>query len=127
MLRRAYLVRTQQRSLSHQTSRDLLLNWYENPTINSILMCIRCYFEGVLFLIIHRIKLRDCESYKLVLKLSNNLLSGEYDHLILARKHYTASLTMLAPTVNLRALYGLIYTCKAIIDDKSPEANAKRE
>jgi hypothetical protein len=53
-------------------------------------------------------------------------LLGGYDHLVLARKHYSSSLTMLAPEVNLRALYGLVYVCRAIASDSSADSEAKR-
>jgi hypothetical protein len=33
---------------------------------------------------------------------------------VLARKHYSISLTNQAPQHNLRALYGLIYACNAV-------------
>ena len=51
---------------------------------------------------------------------------GEYDYFVLARKHYTISLTMLSPAVNLRALYGLIYACRSVAADSSPSSTAKR-
>lgn len=51
---------------------------------------------------------------------------GDYDHLVKSRKHFSTSLTMLAPQVNLRALYGLIAACKAIISDDSAEATTKK-
>lgn len=53
---------------------------------------------------------------------------GDYEHYQLARKHYSASLTMLSPKVNLRALYGLLYTCQALAtNDGSVITASKKE
>jgi len=37
--------------------------------------------------------------------------------LILARKHYSLSLTMQGPRFNLRALYGLLSACRALQEE----------
>ena len=54
-------------------------------------------------------------------------LIGDYDHLVLARKHYTISLNILSSQVNIRALYGLIYSCKSIIAEETKEAMTKKQ
>lgn len=44
-------------------------------------------------------------------------LTGSFDQLVLSRKHYSLSLTMQGPSLNLRALYGLLAACSAIQDE----------
>lgn len=41
---------------------------------------------------------------------------GDISHVTLARKHYSISLTILDASMNLRAVYGLLYTSRRIVD-----------
>jgi len=41
---------------------------------------------------------------------------GDISHVTLARKHYSISLTILDSSMNLRAVYGLLYTSRRIGD-----------
>lgn len=52
---------------------------------------------------------------------------GGYDNVLLARKHYSISVSMLASKVNLRALHGLIYCCQCIASDDNTSSRKKLE
>jgi len=52
---------------------------------------------------------------------------GGAEHLILARKHYTLSLNRQSAKVNLRALYGLMASCRALLAAEDSLEPSQRE
>jgi ER membrane protein complex subunit 2 len=88
-------------------------------SLNDFASGAHCYEEIVLIdpnIAIHHTRLADIY-YSI----------GSYDYQVLARKHYSTSLTLQAAHINLRALYGLIYTCRNILADTNPDNVEKRE
>mmetsp|Transcript_2320 Transcript_2320/g.3655 ORF Transcript_2320/g.3655 Transcript_2320/m.3655 type:complete len:300 (+) Transcript_2320:107-1006(+) len=52
---------------------------------------------------------------------------GNFESLLLARKHYSISLTHQAPLHNLRAIYGVIYACNSIDSTASTVTGKSQE
>ena len=52
---------------------------------------------------------------------------GDQEHLLLARKHYTMSLNRQNAQVNLRALYGLMASCRALLALPAPGVDASQK